>query len=165
MERKKRLARKLGKAALAAAAGTSCALVAGCGGDEPRQFELGGARYEFPVGHIRSYRARPDVFLRVGDPDASYELVYDSRLAGRRHASGEPMVFAVMNDARPRIRILDVAGDRVVCRTAPHPYSGCGMVLDDDGVHWSVLFSESRLVEAPAIRLLARQELRRRRLD
>jgi hypothetical protein len=164
MNRNQRLVRRAGKAATLLAGGAACVLASACAGDEPRRYEVGGAVYEFPANHIQSYFTRPHLFLRAGDPDAPYELVYDSRLAGRRHASGEPMMFAVLSDARPQIRIHEVAGDRVVCRTAPHPYSGCGMVLDDNGVQWTVLFAEKRLGEAPAIRLLALQELRRRRV-
>lgn len=129
--------------------------------------EVGGATYEFPREHVRSSVSEPHQFVRVSDPATGYELVFDSRIAGERHPTGYPIVFSVTDGPRGASRNLKfIASDagRVVCRSAPDPYGGCGLRIEDGDVQWSLLFPKSRLPEARQLREQAEQELKMRRI-
>lgn len=134
----------------------------GCGADNDlKSLQIGDARYQFPDSHIRALNTEPHDFVRIRPPDASFDLVYDSRTAGRTDAAGWPVIFSINEGAAPDVDRYKGGDLQVVCRRAVNPQGGCGFVLVDSGVAWSVLLPIGQLGSVRRVEQAARTTLER----
>lgn len=146
---------------LASGVAAACLALAGCADSEITWFRVAGNEYAVPTKHVRSIRREPPGFIRINDPDSPIELVFDARLAGRTDRRGAPLLFSINERDHPRLVYRRTPeGALVVCRVATAaPRGGCGTLFRDDGAAWAVLFSDTRLGEADALRRRARSVL------
>ena len=126
------------------------------------RFNVDGVEYEVPAGHIRSFSRAPHQFMRVKAPGQPFDLAYDSRLAGRA-SSGWPVIFSLNDVPAPNVTYLESGGHKIVCRKASAPFGGCGFVIDDGEVKWSVLFSEEQVPAAKELHVRASEQLQKYR--
>lgn len=122
-------------------------------GDAPvTTLSLGEATYRVPDAHIRSVTREPHQFVRIKPPERNFELIYDSRTAGRGDRFGFPVIFSLNDKSAPSID-RHLRGDlMVVCRQAVNPRGGCGLKVRHNGAEWAVLFANAQSDAAHAIR-------------
>lgn len=113
---------------------------------------LGGAKYAVPAAHITSLSRKPHQFVRIKPPEASFELVYDSRTAGRSDRRGWPVIFSLNDQRAPNVQRYSSEDLMVVCRKAVNPEGGCGLRVSHRGAEWAVLFPNDQLNAARIIR-------------
>ncbi len=113
---------------------------------------LGEARYAVPQAHITSRSRKPHQFVRIKRPESRFELIYDSRTAGRSDHRGWPMIFSLNDERAPNVYRYSNADLMVVCRQAVNPVGGCGLKVTHRGAEWTVLFPSDHLGAAAIIR-------------
>lgn len=115
--------------------------------------EIGDRTYAIPPAEISALTADP-IFVRIARADRPFEIVHDSRAAGRRDRTGMPHIFSVndqTNDETGADGEIWYARDRrstLACRRTGSAPGACGTWIAYGGVNWSVLFPESRIKEA-----------------
>lgn len=120
--------------------------------DAVTRVQIGEKQYIVPSTHVSSVLREPHQFIRVRPPEREFDLVYDSRLAGRSNQHAFPVIFSVNDEQAPDVEHHTIEGLTVVCRRAVHPQGGCGMKLQHHSVEWAVLFPFARRSEASVIR-------------
>ncbi len=149
--------RKTGWSLLIFASAMLAPALVGCRQSGLVEFHTESSRYLIPESHVRSVERGPHTFIRVKNPEVSFELVYDSRLQSRRAPGGAPLLFSINDGDYRRILYRRSPGGRlVVCRIASAaPRGGCGMPLFHGGGTWTVLFPDGQLAQTDAIRSAA----------
>lgn len=133
---------------------------AACGGSEREvAVEVDGTSYRIPHKHVRSVTQEPVTFVRISPPEQTFDLVHDSRTAGRQDPQGWPIIFSLNDEAAPTIERHERGELKVVCRKAVHPVGGCGFSVTDAGARWDVLIPSDHLDQAAAIRERAKSAL------
>lgn len=133
---------------LAGAAAAFCGL-AGCQEGTEGELIIGGEAYRFPAEHVTSIATEPHQFVRLSPPQMKFDLVYDSRLD---RLPPRRAIYSISDGPYPTVRSYGGSAGLVLCRRASHPNGGCGLSVEIGGGRWSVLFPETRLAEAAAIR-------------
>jgi hypothetical protein len=134
-------------------------LTGACTGPEAAILDSGETSYLFPGSHIRSTSGDDYSFVRVKPPGLRFELVHDSRIAGRRDEEDWPLVFSLNQKGKPNVDRHMVGEMKVVCRRAVNPRSGCGIEVVHRGTVWNALFPrkdkvQARKIEREALALL-----------
>lgn len=136
------------------------ALLVGCtGGDRATSLKIGDAVYRVPAKHILSLTEEPHQFVRIKDPQRSFELVYDSRTQGKEDPRGWPVLFSLNDGQAPQIERHSSRDLKVVCRRAVNPRGGCGVRISHEGADWTVLFPRAHFERAQAVRDQALEDL------
>lgn len=126
-------------------------LVACGGGSGYEQLAIDGTTYSIPSAHISSINREPHIFVRVKNPGAPFQLVYDSRAVGAQSGPGIPRIFSINDEGQTGVEYHDAPSGLIVCRKAVHPNGGCGTRLVHRGAEWAVLFPINRLPQAARI--------------
>ena len=129
-------------------------VLAACGSSDTagKMITLGEARYAVPEAHVTSLSRKPHQFVRIKPPEASFELVYDSRTAGRSDRRGWPVIFSLNDERAPNVTRYSSDDLMVVCRKAVNPEGGCGLRVSHRGAEWTVLVPGDHLNAAGLIR-------------
>lgn len=126
--------------------------LAACGGGSGSQvLEIDGTAYSIPSAHISSINREPHTFVRVKNPGAPFQLVYDSRSVGAQSGPGVPRIFSINDEGQTGVEYHDAPSGLIVCRKAVHPNGGCGTIVKHRGAEWAVLFPIERLPQAARI--------------
>lgn len=125
-----------------------------CGDSETtgKMITLGQTKYAVPKAHVTSATLEPHQFVRIKPPESSFELVHDSRTAGRTDGRGWPIIFSVNDERVPSVHRYSSENLMVVCRQAVNPQGGCGLRVSHRGAEWAVLFPDDQLNAAGIIR-------------
>jgi hypothetical protein len=80
-----------------------------------------------------------------------FELVYDSRIAGKTDRQDWPQVFSLNDEGKPNVDRHVVGDLKTVCRRAVNPRSGCGIEVRHRGIVWNAVFPRKYKLEAKTI--------------
>lgn len=122
---------------------------------EEKRLTVGDVTYTFPADHIFSFmnpgEGRP--FARIRPPGESYDLIYSYRAKYRKNWQGSdvPLVTGINDYPSDRFEKFQFGNNVTVCREG-HPYYSCGLMMMDDGVAWSVVFSKDQVQNSESIR-------------
>jgi hypothetical protein len=130
----------------AAIAASSCSVRTG-----DVSFEVKGTEYRVPRGQVLSASSEPHHHIVIKPDGRSFELIYDSRAAGRVDRFGWPVIIPVSPDIGDLERVTN-SGLKVVCRRGPEPWGGCGFSIRHGGATWSVRFPYGARDQAGEIR-------------
>lgn len=138
-----------------------CFALAACGRDSGSMaaITIGDATYHVPERHIGSLTREPHQFVRISTPERSFDLLYDSRTAGRLDGEGRPIVFSRNDGPQPGVEHYRLGDLMVVCRRAVEPEGGCGLKVVHRKAEWTVLFPQAHLAAAEATRQRAVEAL------
>jgi hypothetical protein len=136
-------------------------LLTACGGQTVEKLTAGGQTYIIPSGQVTTVTREPHTFIRVTDQSLPYELIYDSRLQGKRDRSGAPVVFSINDGERPGVQYHQTEVGTIICRRAPNARGGCGYQLQHGENEWSLLIPTGRLDEADRLAAHASSLLQR----
>lgn len=132
----------------------------GCGAPEHEvTVEIEGTTYRIPHKHVRSFAREPSAFLRINPPEQSFDLVHDSRTAGREDRHGWPIIFSLNDEAAADIERHGRGNLKIVCRRGVNPLGGCGFSISHRGARWDVLIPSDHLDQSTAIRERAKSAL------
>lgn len=141
------------------------AFLVSCSGIGHERFEAGPSTYMFPADTVASVQREPHRFVRVRPPDATFDLVWDSRLEGRTDARGLPAVFRMSEAPATLLGYVQTPAGIAGCRPGIAPaVRECGLSLPHGGTRWSLLLPESRLGEAAAMAAHAERFLSEHRM-
>lgn len=115
--------------------------------------------YRFPASDVRSAVGEDHQFVRVRPADLRFDLIYDSRIAGKTDRDDWPQVFSLNDEGKPNVDRHIVGDLKVVCRRAVNPRSGCGIEVRHRGISWNARFPRkdklhAQRIERQAIQLL-----------
>lgn len=113
--------------------------------------QLDQQSYRFPASHVRSATDEGHRFVRIKPPEARFELVYDSRIAGSSDPDGWPLVFSLNGEGTPNVERHAFGELKVVCRRAVNPRNGCGIEIHHRGSVWNALFPRKHMLQARRI--------------
>lgn len=114
-------------------------------------FEVGDAEYRLKRSEVLSVTREPHQHIVIKPAGRSFDLVYDSRTAGRVDRFGWPVMPPLSRDTGDHERHTD--GDlKVVCRRAGEPWGGCGFRISRAAANWSVRFPYNERERARRIR-------------
>jgi hypothetical protein len=114
-------------------------------------FEVEGIEYRVPRGQVLSLSLEPHQHIVIKPSGRGFELIHDSRTAGRVDRFGWP----VMVPASPDVGDLERVSNndlKVVCRRGPEPWGGCGFSISHGGPTWSVRFPYGARDQAREVR-------------
>ncbi len=117
-----------------------------CDAPEPG-IQVGDRSYLIPSSHIVSQTLDPHIFVRIKHPDASFEIIYDSRSEHQRDRRGRPLIFGLNDEDITHVDYFRTSERVVVCRRDVHPKNGCGTKVNYGGANWSILYPQSRVGE------------------
>jgi hypothetical protein len=139
----------------------------GCSREEDKRLTVSGVTYTFPAEQVQSFLEPGEgpPFVRVRARGRLFDLIYSERAKTRQNFQGEgaPLVTTV-NDhsSRSDFERFDSDGVITVCR-GDHPYYGCGIRIEDNGVPWSIVFNRDQVPDAASIRAAALETLQKYR--
>jgi hypothetical protein len=124
-----------------------------CAAQADTALDIGGASYSFPASHVRSVTNEDEDhrFVRVRPPERNFDLIYDSRIAGKSDLEDWPQVFSLNDEGKPNVDRHVVGDLKLVCRRAVNPRSGCGIEVRHRGIVWNAVFPRKYKMEAKTI--------------
>jgi hypothetical protein len=127
-------------------------LAGACAGRSDVALDFAEASYLFPGAHVRSAIDEDHRFVRIKHPERSFELIYDSRIAGKTDVENWPQIFSLNDEGKPNVDRHAVGELKMVCRRAVHPRGGCGIEVRHRGTVWNAVFPRKDKMEAQTIK-------------